>query len=137
MGARALALKARTDESEQPPQSDPRRGNARGGMRSRASPAAGAAPSADAQGRASNDPAETALWRLAQAYVKEGRSRLAAQTLANLVKQFPDTLFEAWWQLGQVYEQGLHDPEKARDAFSHVPLTSQRYAQAQKRARNP
>ena len=133
--ARALELKARIDEGEKPTQSDARRGDARGGVRGRASAAPGAAPSADAQGRASNAPAEAALWRLAQAYQQGGRYGLAAQTLTSLVKQFPDTRFEAWWQLGQIYEQRLHDPEKARDAFSHVPLTSQHYAQAQKRSK--
>jgi serine/threonine protein kinase/tetratricopeptide (TPR) repeat protein len=116
--AQAVALRSQI-ERRQERQQDQARG-ARGGGRGERGP----------------DP-ELAAWRLAQLHLDNGRLPMAAKALTDLVTQFPQTRFDAWWQLGELYERPvLLDRQKARDAYAHVPPTSLRYAEAQRRIKN-
>jgi TolA-binding protein len=115
----AVALRSQIEERRQGRQQDPARG-ARGGGRGEGGP-----------------DSEQAAWRLAQLHITSGRFVLAAKALTDLVTRFPQTRFDAWWQLGELYDRpAMLDRQKARDAYAHVPSTSLRYAEAQRRLKN-
>ena len=115
----AVALQSQIAERRQGRQQDQARG-ARGGGRGERGP----------------DP-EQAAWRLAQLHADNGRLALAAKALTDLVTRFPQTRFDAWWQLGELYDRPpLLDRRKARDAYAHVPPASLHYTEAQLRIRN-
>jgi TolA-binding protein len=115
----AVALRSQIEERRQGRQSEQGR-SARGGGR----------------GERGADP-EQAAWRLAQVHLDSGRLALAEKALTDLVTRFPQTRFDAWWQLGELYGRpALLDRQKALAAYAHVPTTSPRYAEAQLRIRN-
>jgi TolA-binding protein len=115
----AVALRSQIEERRQGRQQDQTRG-LRGTGRGERGP----------------DP-EQAAWRLAQLHLDGGRLALAAKALTDLVTRFPQTRFDAWWQLGELYDRpGLLDRRKALDAYAHVPPASPHYAEAQLRSRN-
>ena len=110
----AVALRSQIEERRQGRQQDQARG-ARGSGR----------------GERGADP-EQAAWRLAQVHLDGGRLALAAKALTDLVTRFPQTRFDAWWQLGELYGRpALLDRQKALDAYAHVPPASPHYAEAQ------
>jgi TolA-binding protein len=116
----AVALRAQIEERRQGrQQQDPARGS-RGGGRGERGP----------------DPEQTA-WRLAQLHLESGRLALAEKALTDLVTRFPQTRFDAWWQLGELYGRpGLLDRRKALDAYAHVPPASPHYAEARLKIKN-
>jgi serine/threonine protein kinase len=121
---RALALKAQIEDRENLRYADPSLGYVPAGM---------ATSRMLAERYPTNPLAEQALWRVAQEYMNLRRNELAAEAFNTLVTRFPQTRLDAWWQLGELYEKRLNDKAKARDAYSHVPASSPRYAQAQKK----
>jgi len=81
-----------------------------------------------------NDP-ETmpVLNQLATAYADMDQYQSAVQVLEHMAARFPGNPAEVWWQLGELYERRLRDPEKAREAYARVPQQSPRYRDAQQR----
>jgi serine/threonine protein kinase/tetratricopeptide (TPR) repeat protein len=121
---KALALKARFEQRDSLRQQDP---------------VLGSIPSALATERLLTDLyprhplSEDALWHLAEEYEDLRRPDLAVEALSKLVARFPRTRWEAWWQLGELYDKRLRDKDKAREAYAQVPRTSPKYPQAQKK----
>jgi TolA-binding protein len=76
---------------------------------------------------------ELALDRLAEMYDTLKRYELAAQSLDELVRRFPDSTRDAAWRAGEIYEKRLRDSERARAAFAAVPQRSSRYDDARKK----
>ncbi|MGE0459947.1 MAG: protein kinase [Vicinamibacterales bacterium] len=74
-----------------------------------------------------------AMNQLAAAYVDMGQHQVAAEVLEHMAARFPGNPAEVWWQLGELYERRLRNPEKAREAYSRVPRESPRYREAQQR----
>jgi len=81
-----------------------------------------------------NDP-ETmpAMNQLATAYNEMERYQAAADVWEQMAARFPGNPAEVWWQLGELYERRLRNPEKAREAYAKVPSVSPRYREAQQR----
>jgi serine/threonine protein kinase/tetratricopeptide (TPR) repeat protein len=77
--------------------------------------------------------AETALLKLADFYDDAKRYDLAAQTLQDLARRFPNNTRDAAWRAGEMYEKRVKDPQKAREAYMLVPASSSRYRDAQKK----
>jgi serine/threonine protein kinase/outer membrane protein assembly factor BamD (BamD/ComL family) len=75
-----------------------------------------------------------ALFRMAGMYEDLERYDLAAQTFEKLGASFPASSYDGWFRAGELYERRLKDQAKARAAYLHVPPTSPRYKDAQKRA---
>jgi TolA-binding protein len=82
-----------------------------------------------------SQPAEEALWKLANEYKDLKRFDLAASALSNLGTRFPRTKYDAWWEAAELYEKRLKDEANARTAYSKVPSTSRRYRDAQKKVK--
>jgi len=76
---------------------------------------------------------EQALVQLAGMYDDLKRYDLAAETLRDLAKRFPNNTRDAAWRAGEMYEKKVKDTEKARQAYMMVPTTSSRYRDAQKK----
>jgi serine/threonine protein kinase/TolA-binding protein len=76
---------------------------------------------------------EQALVELAEMYDDLKRYELAADTLRELARRFPDTSRDAAWRAGELYEKRVKDQEKARQAYMMVPTTSSKYRDAQKK----
>jgi serine/threonine protein kinase/tetratricopeptide (TPR) repeat protein len=124
---RALALKARFEERDALRQPDATFGSI----------ASAVATEQQLADRYPTHPlTESALWRLAGAYADLRRPELAAECLTKLVARFPQTRYDAWWELGELYDKRLRDKDKARDAYTQVPRSSPRYAQAQKKLKS-
>ncbi len=82
-----------------------------------------------------DDPAaELALYKLAEGHLDARRADRAAGALNQLGQRFPNTRYDVWFMLGELYEKRLKDPAKARDAYLRVPPASPRYRLAQRRA---
>jgi serine/threonine protein kinase/TolA-binding protein len=82
-----------------------------------------------------SQPAEEALWKLANEYQDLKRFDLAAAALTDLGTRFPRTRFDAWWEAGELYEKRLKDDANAKQAYSKVPSSSRRYRDAQRKIR--
>ena len=80
-----------------------------------------------------SQPAEEALWKLANQYEDLKRFDLAAAALTDLGTRFPRTRFDAWWEAGELYEKRLKDDANAKQAYSKVPSSSRRYRDAQRK----
>jgi len=78
--------------------------------------------------------AESALWQVAAEYEDRKVYDRAVATLVDMTKRFPQTRYDAWWQLGELYDKRLKDAAAARGAYANVPPSSARYKDAQKRA---
>ncbi|MCC7033438.1 MAG: protein kinase [Acidobacteria bacterium] len=74
-----------------------------------------------------------AMNQLAAAYVDMDQYQAAAEVLEHMAARFPGNPAEVWWQLGELYERRLRNPEKAREAYARVPPESPRYREAQQR----
>ena len=79
--------------------------------------------------------AESALWKLGQAYVDIKRYELAAKTFTDLAMRHPDTQYDAWFAAAELYEKRLNDEVNARGAYARVPSASPNFREAQKRLR--
>lgn len=73
------------------------------------------------------------LNQLAAAYADMDQYQAAVEVLEHMAARFPGNPAEVWWQLGELYERRLRNPEKARDAYGRVPPESPRYREAQQR----
>lgn len=76
---------------------------------------------------------EEALWRLAELYEAVKRYDRAAQALTDLGTRFPTTAYDAWYRAGTLYEKKLANPDQAREAYRHVPITSPSFNSARDR----
>jgi TolA-binding protein len=76
---------------------------------------------------------EQALVKLAEMYDDLKRYELAADTLRDLAKRFPDNSRDAAWRAGELYEKRVRDQDKARQAYMMVPATSSKFRDAQKK----
>jgi serine/threonine protein kinase/TolA-binding protein len=76
---------------------------------------------------------ETALVKLADMYDDIKRYELAADTLSDLAKRFPNNTRDAAWRAGEMYEKRVKDMQKARQAYMSVPASSSHYRDAQKK----
>jgi len=76
---------------------------------------------------------EQALVKLAEMYDDLKRYELAADTLRDLAKRFPNNSRDAAWRAGELYEKRVKDQEKAREAYMMVPTSSSKYRDAQKK----
>jgi TolA-binding protein len=74
-----------------------------------------------------------ALNRLSEMYTDLNQHAFAAQVLNDLGTHFPENPYDSWFRLGELYERRLKDPVRARDAYSKVPPTSQKYRDAQRK----
>jgi len=74
-----------------------------------------------------------ALNQLAAAYADMDQYQAAVEVLEHMAARFPGNPAEVWWQLGELYERRLRNPEKAREAYGRVPQASPRYREAQQR----
>ena len=75
---------------------------------------------------------ELAMTRLARLYERQREYQLAADTYAQRAQIHPRKADEAWFRAGEIYRRRLHDPAKAREAYSNVPATSSFFSDAQK-----
>jgi hypothetical protein len=80
-----------------------------------------------------SQPAEEALWKMANHYEDLKRFDLAAVALTDLGTRFPRTRYDAWWEAGELYEKRLKDDANAKQAYSKVPSSSRRYRDAQRK----
>jgi TolA-binding protein len=80
-----------------------------------------------------SQPAEEALWKMANEYQDLKRYDLAAAALTDLGARFPRTRYDAWWEAGELYEKRLKDSANAKQAYSKVPSSSRRYRDAQRK----
>jgi TolA-binding protein len=74
-----------------------------------------------------------AMNQLATAYSDMDRHQAAADVWEQMAARFPGNPAEVWWQLGELYDRRLRNPEKAREAYARVPPGSPRYKEAQQR----
>ena len=81
----------------------------------------------------SADGNEVALEEMADMYDDLHRYDLAADTLQEMAARFPNNTRDAAWRAGELYEKRVKDVEKARKAYTMVPMTSSRYRDAQKK----
>jgi TolA-binding protein len=80
-------------------------------------------------------PAESAYDQLAERYEDVRQHALAADALEQLATRFPLNRREAAWRAGELYEDKVKDPARARAAYALVPSSSPRYRDAQKKLR--
>ena len=76
---------------------------------------------------------DVALEEMADMYDDLHRYDLAADTLQEMAARFPNNTRDAAWRAGELYEKRVKDVEKARKAYTMVPMTSSRYRDAQKK----
>jgi tRNA A-37 threonylcarbamoyl transferase component Bud32/TolA-binding protein len=79
--------------------------------------------------------AEPAFETLSDRYKDVRQFALAAETLEQLATNFPANRRDAAWRAGELYEDKVKDPARARAAYALVPVTSPRYRDAQKKLR--
>jgi len=77
--------------------------------------------------------AADAFWALGDMYQDLDQPEYAIRALTELATRFPDNPHEAWFVIGELYEERLSDPAKARAAYAQVAQVSRRYDEAQKR----
>ncbi|HLG55672.1 MAG TPA: protein kinase [Vicinamibacterales bacterium] len=77
--------------------------------------------------------AEASFDRLAEMYDDIRRYDLAAQSLAELARRFPNNARDAAWRAGELFEKRLKDPQRARESYGLVPPRSSHYRDAQKK----
>jgi tRNA A-37 threonylcarbamoyl transferase component Bud32/TolA-binding protein len=82
-----------------------------------------------------NPAAEPAFDTLSERYKDVKQFALAAESLEQLATNFPANRRDAAWRAGELYEDKVKDPAKARAAYALVPMTSPRYRDAQKKLR--
>ena len=82
-----------------------------------------------------NPVAEPAFETLSERYKDVRQFALAAESLEQLATNFPANRRDAAWRAGELYEDKVKDPAKARAAYALVPMTSPRYRDAQKKLR--
>ena len=73
------------------------------------------------------------LWKLGEMYADLDRYDLSARVLTDLATNFPDNEYDAWYQLGEIYERRLRDRERAWAAYAQVRPTSPRYGDAREK----
>jgi TolA-binding protein len=76
---------------------------------------------------------QSAFLRLAEAYQDLRQYERAAQALSTLATNFPTNAGEAWFRAGEIYEERLKDPTRAREAYEKVPSGSPRHRDAQRK----
>jgi hypothetical protein len=76
---------------------------------------------------------ENALWRMSEILGDIDRYPLQAEALTTLTMRFPETRYDAYWKLGEVYERRLRDKARAGEAYAKVPMTSSKYRDAQRK----
>ena len=76
---------------------------------------------------------QAAFLRLAEAYQDLRQYERAAQALSTLATNFPTNAGEAWFRAGEIYEERLKDPTRAREAYEKVPSGSPRHRDAQRK----
>jgi hypothetical protein len=76
----------------------------------------------------SNPAAEAAYEALSERYKDVRQFALAAESLEQLATHFPENRRDAAWRAGELYEDKVKDPAKARGAYALVPPTSPRTA---------
>ena len=76
---------------------------------------------------------EDALWKMNEMLDDLKNYPLQAQALTDLVTRFPATKYEAAWKLGEVRERRLRNPAGAVEAYVKVPMSSQKFRDAQKK----
>jgi TolA-binding protein len=76
---------------------------------------------------------QSAFLRLADAYQDLRQYERAAQALSTLATNFPTNAGEAWFRAGEIYEERLKDPTRAREAYEKVPSGSPRHRDAQRK----
>jgi TolA-binding protein len=79
--------------------------------------------------------AEPAYEALSERYKDVRQFVLAAESLEQLASRFPANRRDAAWRAGELYEDKVKDPARARAAYALVPSTSPRYRDAQKKLR--
>jgi len=79
--------------------------------------------------------AENAYDKLSERYEDVRQFALAAEALEELATRFPLNRREAAWRAGELYEDKVKDPARARGAYALVAPTSPRYRDAQKKLR--
>jgi serine/threonine protein kinase/tetratricopeptide (TPR) repeat protein len=77
---------------------------------------------------------EPALDKLAEWYDDTKRYELAAKTLEELARRFPQNTRDAAWRAGELYGKRLKNADKARACYAQVPQQSSHYRDAQKKA---
>jgi TolA-binding protein len=78
-------------------------------------------------------PAEAAYETLAEQYKDIKQYLLAAQTLDEMARRFPQNKRDAAWRAAELYEDKVKDDSKAKAGYALVPQTSSHYADAQKK----
>ena len=61
--------------------------------------------------------AEASFDRLAEMYDDLRRYDLAAQSLAELARRFPNNARDAAWRAGELFEKRVKDPQRARESY--------------------
>ncbi len=83
----------------------------------------------------SSPQAESAYEKLAERYEDVRQFALAAEALEQLATRFPMNRRDAAWRAGELYEDKLKDPARARAAYALAPATSPHFRDAQKKLR--
>jgi tetratricopeptide (TPR) repeat protein len=79
------------------------------------------------------DGVEPALDKLAAWYEDAHRYELAARTLDDLARKFPQNSRDAAWRAAELYAKRLKNIEQARASYALVPQQSSHYRDAQKK----
>ena len=77
--------------------------------------------------------AEPAFEALSERYKDLRQFALAAESLEQLASHFPANRRDAAWRAGELYEDKVKDPTRARAAYALVPASSPHYRDAQKK----
>jgi len=81
----------------------------------------------------SSPQAEPAYEKLAERYEDVRQFALAAGAFEQLATRFPMNRRDAAWRAGELYEDKVKDPTRARAAYALVPASSPHYRDAQKK----
>ena len=77
--------------------------------------------------------AEEAWWYLGDAYEELKKFELAAEAYQGLMRNFPQTRFDGWFEAGQILDKKLDRKDEAIVAYRQVAEGSRNYRDAQKR----
>jgi tetratricopeptide (TPR) repeat protein len=77
--------------------------------------------------------AERAYWLVGETYDDLKLYQEAVGAFSQLVAHFPETEYEVWWRIGQLYDRRLDEKTRAIGAYGNVPEGSEHYNDAQKR----
>ena len=83
----------------------------------------------------SSPPAEAAYDAARRALRGRAAVRPGGRALEQLATRFPANRRDAAWRAGELYEDKVKDPARARAAYALVPSSSPRYRDAQKKLR--